>query len=53
MHRMGIFIFRVSGADSSALPQNLENDLDGDETRLIPDLIAKLLYALTYNRQIK
>lgn len=31
----------------------LEADLDGDETALLPDLIAKMLYALTYNRQIK
>ncbi|EIW72895.1 hypothetical protein TREMEDRAFT_59057 [Tremella mesenterica DSM 1558] len=30
----------------------LEADFDGSETVLIPDLIAKLLYALTYNRQI-
>lgn len=28
-------------------------DLDGDESQLLPDLLAKLLYALTYNRQIK
>lgn len=35
------------------LPQNLEADLDGDESQLLPDLLAKLLYALTYNRQIK
>lgn len=34
-------------------PQNLEADFDGDETRLLPDIIAKLLFALTYNRQIK
>ena len=33
--------------------EELENDLDGDETKLLPELIAKLLYALTYNRQIK
>ncbi|ORX35450.1 hypothetical protein BD324DRAFT_652578 [Kockovaella imperatae] len=32
--------------------ENLERDFDGDETALIPDLLAKLLYALTYNRQI-
>ncbi|WVQ65253.1 uncharacterized protein L199_003426 [Kwoniella botswanensis] len=30
----------------------LEADLDGDEKALIPTLIAKLLFALTYNRQI-
>ncbi|ODO12102.1 hypothetical protein I350_00888 [Cryptococcus amylolentus CBS 6273] len=30
----------------------LENDFDGDETVLVPTLIAKLLFALTYNRQI-
>ncbi|WVQ71316.1 hypothetical protein IAR50_000844 [Cryptococcus sp. DSM 104548] len=30
----------------------LENDFDGDETALVPTLIAKLLFALTYNRQI-
>jgi len=34
------------------IAQNLEADLDGDETQIIPDLLAKLLYALTYNRQI-
>ncbi|AAW42093.1 hypothetical protein CNBC6970 [Cryptococcus deneoformans B-3501A] len=30
----------------------LEKDFDGDETALIPTLVAKLLFALTYNRQI-
>ncbi|WWC88197.1 uncharacterized protein L201_003102 [Kwoniella dendrophila CBS 6074] len=30
----------------------LEADFDGDEKALIPTLIAKLLFALTYNRQI-
>ncbi|WVW80486.1 hypothetical protein I302_102469 [Kwoniella bestiolae CBS 10118] len=30
----------------------LEADFDGDEKTLIPTLIAKLLFALTYNRQI-
>lgn len=33
--------------------QALEKDFDGTEQALIPDLIAKLLYALTWNRQIK
>lgn len=33
--------------------QNLEADLDGDEDQILPDLLAKLLYALTYNRQVK
>ncbi|WVO13042.1 hypothetical protein L204_100651 [Cryptococcus depauperatus] len=32
--------------------QALERDFDGDETELIPTLIVKLLFALTYNRQI-
>ncbi|WRT66001.1 uncharacterized protein IL334_002952 [Kwoniella shivajii] len=32
--------------------ENLEADFDGDEKALIPTLIAKLLFALTYNRQI-
>lgn len=35
------------------LSKVLEKDFDGDETALIPTLIAKLLFALTYNRQIK
>ncbi|BEI82391.1 hypothetical protein CcaverHIS002_0302590 [Cutaneotrichosporon cavernicola] len=30
----------------------LEHDLDGTEDAVIPDLIAKMLYALTWNRQI-
>lgn len=30
----------------------LESDFDGDETVIIPDIIVKLLFALTYNRQI-
>ncbi|KAK8865602.1 hypothetical protein IAR55_000746 [Kwoniella newhampshirensis] len=30
----------------------LEADFDGEETALIPTLVAKLLFALTYNRQI-
>ncbi|ORY23948.1 hypothetical protein BCR39DRAFT_548463 [Naematelia encephala] len=30
----------------------LERDLDGDETEVLPGLLVKLLYALTYNRQI-
>jgi hypothetical protein len=33
--------------------QQLEADMDGDETQLLPDIIAKLMFALTYNRQIK
>jgi hypothetical protein len=33
--------------------QELEADLDGDETHVLPTLLAKLLFALTYNRQIK
>ena len=33
--------------------QTLEQDLDGDETQILPDLLAKLLFAFTYNRQIK
>ncbi|WVR05567.1 hypothetical protein IAU60_002586 [Kwoniella sp. DSM 27419] len=32
--------------------ENLERDFDGDEQAVIPTLIAKLLFALTYNRQI-
>ncbi|EJT48270.1 hypothetical protein A1Q2_06428 [Trichosporon asahii var. asahii CBS 8904] len=32
--------------------ETLENDFDGSEQAVIPDLIAKLLYALTWNRQI-
>jgi len=33
--------------------QDLEADLDGDEQQMLPDLLAKMLFALTYNRQIK
>lgn len=33
--------------------QALENDFDGSETVVLPDILVKLLYALTYNRQIK
>ena len=44
----------VSGVHrSNADLQALEADLDGDESALIPDLLVKLLYALTYNRFIK
>ncbi|WVQ85710.1 hypothetical protein IAT38_007876 [Cryptococcus sp. DSM 104549] len=32
--------------------ETLEKDFDGDEQALIPTLVAKLLFALTYNRQI-
>ncbi|WVF70980.1 hypothetical protein IAT40_005776 [Kwoniella sp. CBS 6097] len=32
--------------------ERLESDFDGDEQAYIPTLIAKLLFALTYNRQI-
>ncbi|CAK9783526.1 hypothetical protein CC85DRAFT_194526 [Cutaneotrichosporon oleaginosum] len=32
--------------------ETLEHDFDGTETQVIPDLIAKMLYALTWNRQI-
>lgn len=33
--------------------QNLETDMDGDEQAVLPHLLAKLLFVLTYNRQIK
>lgn len=33
--------------------KELERDLDGSEDVILPQLIAKLLYALTWNRQIK
>lgn len=33
--------------------EELEADLDGTEDGVLPQLIAKLLYSLTWNRQIK
>lgn len=48
-YRTEVFLPHYSGLTRQAL----EADLDGDETALIPNLIAKMLYALTYNRQIK
>lgn len=39
--------------DSLRHVQTLEKDFDGTEQAVIPELIAKLLYALTWNRQIK
>lgn len=40
--------FGMSGFETEAL----ENDLDGTETRVIPDLMRRLLYTLTLNRTI-
>jgi hypothetical protein len=33
--------------------QDLEADLDGSQADILPDIMVKLLYALTYSRQIK
>lgn len=47
-----LFSFLSNAMWSSPL-QALEKDFDGTEQAMVPDLIAKLLYALTWNRQIK
>ncbi|RSH88163.1 uncharacterized protein EHS24_000691 [Apiotrichum porosum] len=52
----GISQFIWTFADAFGLVEwdieTLERDLDGTEDAIIPDLVAKMLYALTWNRQI-
>lgn len=38
---------------ASLILQALENDLDGTEKKVIPDLMRRLLYTLTLNRSIE